>query len=161
GPRTPLRFVVEGELHLALDDIFLHRTVMLPPTDEVGTTPAAAYIAWCHQATTIEAIAVGDWLVHRGHIDGDELRAIAVTQGWRDGAHETAWVLDHLSGDARSIPESKARSMVMFAGLPCPVPNASVELGGTVVHADLWFPTYRCAVEYEGRQHQTDRAQYV
>ena len=41
GPRRPLRFVVQGDLHLALDGIFLHRTRALPPTDGVGVAPAA------------------------------------------------------------------------------------------------------------------------
>jgi hypothetical protein len=82
-------------------------------------------------------------------------------QEWRDGAPEAAWVLDHLVGDARSLPESRARAMVVFAGLPAPVPNAPIHLGGTVVHGDLWFPASRCVLEYEGEQHQLDRGQYV
>ncbi|HEX4685292.1 MAG TPA: hypothetical protein VH228_00820 [Nocardioides sp.] len=160
GPPLPLRFVVQGELHLAVEGTFLHRTVLLPPTDDVGVTPAAAYLAFCHRSSTIEAIAVGDWLAHRGHIDGDELRALVRAQDWRDGASEVAWVMDHLVGDSRSMPESEVRAMVTFAGLPMPVSNAPIQLGDVVVHGDLWFPTYRCVLEYEGRQHQLDRAQY-
>lgn len=161
GQRVPLHFVVEGELHLALPGVFLHRTVKLPPVDEVGVTPAAAFVALCVRATTIDAIVVGDWLLHREHMDGDELRALVTEQPWRDGAVEAAWVLDHLTGDARSLPESKSRAMVRFAGLPTPEPNAPITLGEAVVHGDLWFPAYRCVGEYEGEQHQLDRDQYV
>lgn len=32
GPRLPVRFVVEGDHHLAIDGIFLHRTKKLPPS---------------------------------------------------------------------------------------------------------------------------------
>ena len=32
GPRLPVRFVIEGELHLAFDNVFLHRTKKLPPS---------------------------------------------------------------------------------------------------------------------------------
>ncbi len=60
GPRLPVRFVVEGDLHLAFDEIFLHRTKKLPPTDEEGVTPAAAYIAYCRRARVIDAVKVGD-----------------------------------------------------------------------------------------------------
>lgn len=161
GSTRPLRFVVQGELHLALDGIFVHRTVLLPPIDEVGVTPSAAYVALCHRVTTIDAIAVGDWLLHRHHVDGDELRALAASQDWRAGAAEASWVVDHLVGDSRSLPESKVRAMVGFAGLPAPEPNGAIVLGRTVVHGDLWFPAFRCVVEYEGEQHQRDRAQYV
>jgi hypothetical protein len=161
GPTFPLRFVVEGDLHLDLDGIFLHRTVLLPPVDAVGATPAAAYLAYCHRARTVDAISVGDWLLHRGHVDGDELRRLVARQDWRDGAAEAAWVMDHLDADARSLRESAVRSMLRFAGLPAPESNGPVEVGDVVVHGDLWYPQYRVAVEYEAAHHQTDRGQYV
>jgi len=37
GPRRPVRFAIEGELHLTFDEIFLHRTKRLPPTS--GSPP--------------------------------------------------------------------------------------------------------------------------
>jgi hypothetical protein len=161
GSRSPLRFVVQGDLHLALDGVFLHRTVKLPPIDDVGVTPAAALVAYAHRATTLEVIAVGDWLIHRGHVDPDDLRAFVLAEEWRDGAPGVAWVLEHLAPDARSLPESKIRGMCAFAGLPVPDPNGAIELGEVTVHGDLWYPAYRFAVEYEGEQHQLDRGQYV
>ena len=84
-----------------------------------------------------------------------------LAQDWRDGAAETAWVLEHLAPDARSLPESKVRAMSDFAGLPSPAPNGAIELGEVTVHGDLWYPTYAFVVEYEGEQHQLDRGQYV
>ena len=39
GPSWPIRFVVEGDLHLVLPGIFLHRTKLLPPVDSFGATP--------------------------------------------------------------------------------------------------------------------------
>jgi len=161
GPAYPLRFVVEGDLHLALEGVFLHRTAVLPPTDDVGVTPAAAYLAYCRRVRTVDAIAAGDWLLHRGYVDADELRALIVAAPWRDGAAEAAWVLDHLVGDARSLRESEVRSSLAFAGLPPPQINGSITLGDVTVHGDLWFPDYLTAVEYEGMQHQADRGQYV
>src|SRR3954447_16325463 len=162
GPAYPLRFVVEGDLHLDLQGVFLHRTALLPPTDDVGVTPAAAYLAYCRRVRTVDAIAAGDWLLHRSHMEADELRALIAAAPWRDGAAEAAWVLGHLVGDARSLRESEVRSYLGFAGLPSPQPNGLVVLGEeTAVHGDLWFPEFRTAVEYEGVQHQTDRGQYV
>jgi len=161
GPPYPLRFVVQGDLHLALDGVFLHRTVLLPPVDEVGVTPAAACLAVCRRVRTVDAIGVGDWLLHRGHVDADELTGLVTTEPWRDGAAEVAWVLDQLVGDARSMRESALRCYLVFAGLPPAEPNGPIVLGDVAVHGDLWFPAYRTAVEYEGVQHQADRGQYV
>ena len=33
-----------------LDDVFLHRTEVLPPLDDVGVTPAAAFMQYCATA---------------------------------------------------------------------------------------------------------------
>lgn len=161
GSPAPLRFVAQGDLHLALEGVFLHRTVKLPPVDDAGVTPAAAFVAYAHRATTIDTIAVGDWLIHREHVDADELHALVLAEDWRDGAAETAWVMEHLAPSARSLPESKVRAMSDFAGLPSPAPNGPIELGEVTVHGDLWYPAYSFAVEYEGEQHQLDRGQYV
>lgn len=162
GPRTPVRFVVEGDLHLAFDGVFLHRTTRLPPTDEVGVTPAAAFLAYCARARAIDAIKVGDWLLHHGHASREEIRDLALSAPWRDGAHEAIWVLDHLDARSRSLKESETRAVLVFAGLPPPEVNTAVDVGEDVeVISDLAYRRWSTVVEYEGRQHQEDRAQYV
>jgi hypothetical protein len=88
GPLRPIRFVVARDLHLTLDDVFLHRTVRLPPLDEVGVAPLAAYVSYCSRARVIDAIKVGDWLLHHAHMDWGDLRAFSLDQRWRDGADE-------------------------------------------------------------------------
>ncbi len=50
GPRRPVHFVVEGELHLAFEGVFLHRTKALPPLDDVGVCVEAAFMSYCVQA---------------------------------------------------------------------------------------------------------------
>lgn len=162
GPRLPVRFVVARDHHLAHDEVFLHRTVRLPPTDEVGVVPAAAYLAFCARARAIDAIAVGDWLLHRSHTTTEEIRELALSAPWRAGASEAIWVLDHLDGCARSLPESETRAVLEFAGLPLLETNPEVVIGpGVTITPDLWSELWRTAVEYEGGQHQTDRDQYV
>jgi hypothetical protein len=108
GPRAPLHFVLEGDHHLTLSGVFLHRTVSMPPEDGVGVSAEAAFVAYCAEARTIDAIRVGS------------------------------------------------------AGLPEPAVNAPILLeDGHEVTPDLWFEDRRCVVEYEGGQHQEDRAQYT
>jgi len=161
GPRFPVRFVVEGELHLAFDNVFLHRTKRLAPTDEVGVVPAAAFVAFCASARVIDAIKVGDWLLHQRHTTIDEIRNLALGGLWRRGADEAIWVLDHLDARSRSLKESEARAILTFAGLPRPDVNATVDVNeDVVVIGDLVYTGWHTIVEYEGSHHQEDRSQY-
>lgn len=162
GPRRPIRFVVEGDLHLAVDGIFLHRTKRLPPADERGVSPAAAFVAYCALTRVIDAIKVGDWMLHHNHLVPSDVRTLALAAPWRDGAHEALWILDHLDGRSRSLKESETRAVLSFAGLPAPEVNSEVDVKeDVVVIGDLVYRPWNVVVEYEGRQHQEDRAQYV
>jgi hypothetical protein len=161
GPHLPVRFVVEGDLHLAFDQIFLHRTKRLPPTDDIGVTPASAFLAYCRRARVIDAIKVGDWLLHHDHMTLGEVHNLALAEQWRDGADESLWVLDHLEGDSRSLPESETRAVLEFAGLPAPSGNRRLPIDGAIVIGDLVCLSWRTVVEYEGSHHQQDRGQYV
>lgn len=161
GPRLPVRFVVEGDLHLAFEDVFLHRTKKLAPTDDVGIAPAGAFLAYCARARVIDAIKVGDWLLFHGHTTVAEIRSLALMEPWRDGAHESLWILDHLDARSRSLKESETRSVPRFAGLPEPAVNVAVDVGEDVeVIGDLVYGDQDLVVEYEGAQHQEDRTQY-
>lgn len=133
GPLHPLRFVVAGDLHLAIDGIMLHRTEVLPPLDADGVTPAAAYLHFCSTSTTIDAIAVGDWLLHRGHLSLEGLAELARRDRWRPGAAEVRWVRQWLRPGSRSLPESRLRGLLAFAGLPEPDVNAEIRTEGELV----------------------------
>jgi hypothetical protein len=162
GPRRPIRFVVEGDLHLDLEGIFLHRTKRLPPTDEIGATVPAAFIAYCARARVIDAIKVGDWLLRHRHMTVAGVEALALSALWRDGAHEAIWILDHLDARARSLKESETRAVLTFAGLPRPEVNIGVDVNEDVqVIGDLVYPRWAVVVEYEGVDHQEDRSVYV
>ena len=161
GPKSPLHFVVEGDLHLDLHGIFLHRTVRMPPHDEHGVAGEAAFLAWCAEATVIDAIAGGSLLLHHELMSMPSLEGLLLEQPWRRGASEAAWVLPHLDGRCRSIPEAQLLTYLRFAGLPEPDVNALVELApGVFLTPDLWWSAYRAAAEYEGSHHQEDRGQY-
>jgi hypothetical protein len=162
GPRLPVRFVVGRDLHLALPRVFLHRTKRLPPTDDVGVVPAAAYLAFCRRARVVDAITVGDWLLHHRHTTVREVRDLALGAPWRAGASEALWVLDHLDGAARSLPESETRAVLTFAGLPPPGVNRTLRLAEDLtLIGDLVYERWRLVVEYEGAHHQQERGQYV
>jgi hypothetical protein len=162
GPRTPVHFVVAGDLHLVIPGVFLHRTKRLPPVTGRGVCNEAAFIAYCTQARVIDAIKVGDWLLHHDHMELAALVELATAQLWRDGAHEALYVSNHLEAGSKSLKESEVRSMLLFAGLPLPEVNAAVDLSGNAtVEADLVYRTWPVIIEYEGVQHQEDRLQYT
>ncbi|MCD6639079.1 MAG: hypothetical protein LT071_04100 [Nocardioides sp.] len=162
GSPSPLHFVAQGDHHLALQGVFLHRTVLMPPCDEVGVTPTAAFVAHCVEARVIDAIKVGSWLVHRELLDLEELDTLVHEQRWRWGCKEAAWVLEHLDGRCRSLPESELLALVRWSGLPDPEVNAAIEIGdGEWLTPDLWWARWRRIAEYEGSQHQEDRSQYI
>ena len=161
GPRLPLRFVVEGELHLAFDNVFLHRTKRLPPTDGVGVIVEAAYVAYCARARVIDAIKVGDWLLHQRHTTLAAIRTFALSCQWRDGADEALWILDHLDGRARSLKESEVRAILSAAGLGGYEVNGAVDVEEDIeVIGDLVYRRWRTVIEYEGVHHQLDRGVY-
>ena len=154
GPRRPLHFIVAGDLHLDLDDIFLHRTEVLPPLDDVGVTPAAAFIQYCATARMIDAIKVGDWLLHHRHMTVLEVAELARRDQWRPGAKQLRRVLPYLDAGSRSLKESESRALVVFSGLPTPEVNADLVVNGRRLGCvDLLFRLWLLVLEYEGRQH--------
>lgn len=89
------------------------------------------------------------------------MAALALSALWRDGAHEAVWVLDHLDGRSRSLKESETRGVLVFSGLGTPEVNVMVPVGEDItVIGDLVHRRWGLVVEYEGVQHQEDRAQY-
>lgn len=161
GPRWPLHFVVEGDLHLTLDGVFLHRTVKMPPSDEDGVSIEAAFVAFCAEARTIDAIKVGCLLLHGEQLDLRVLDQLLIEEKWRRGVPETAYVLPFLDGRCRSLPEAELLAYVVAAGLPLPEVNHPIEVApGVELTPDQWYDACELAIEYEGSHHQEDRDQY-
>ena len=100
-------------------------------------------------------------LLHDELMDLALLEEILTQERWRCGAAETAYVLPFLDDRCRSLPEAELLTYVVFAGISAPEVNQKITLAdGTELTPDLWFVDRGMAVEYEGSQHQEDRAQY-
>ena len=160
GPLRPFHFTVAGELHIDLEDIFLHRTVAMPPLDDIGVSAASAFIGLCSTARVISLISIGDWLLRAGHMTLTELTELARHQRWRPGAGEAMWVSGHLDARSRSPKESETRALLVFAGLPVPEVNPPLLEDPNTPWTDLLYRHWRLAIEYEGSQHLIDRKQY-
>lgn len=161
GPRLPIHFVAEGDLHLDLDGVFLHRTKSLAPLRHGQMSAEGAFIAYCWLARVIDAIKVGDWLLHNQHMDLRRLIEIAEAHLWRAGAHEALFIANFLTDKSRSLKESETAACLTFAGLPRPEFNITLDIPGREVIGDLVYRLLKVVVEYEGTHHQEDRPQYV
>jgi hypothetical protein len=162
GPRLPLHFVIEGDLHRDLDGVFLHRTVKMPPHEGTAVSDEAAYVAFCAEARMIDAIKVGCAMLRFGRLDLHLLDEILGLEKWRRGVPETQHVLPFLDGRCRSMPEAELMAYILVAGLPIPDINRELEVApGVPLTPDMWFEMYTLAIEYEGSQHQEDRSQYT
>ncbi|MCL8252092.1 hypothetical protein AERO_11915 [Aeromicrobium fastidiosum] len=161
GEVIPVHFTIAGDLHLAGDGIRLHRTEVLPPLDDVGVTPAAAFVQHCASATLLEAVAVGDWLLHRRRMSTGEVVDVVRHQSWRPGAHQVGAVLPLLDAGSMSVKESEVRVRLVSAGLPVPEVNVRLEIGGELIGiGDLLMRCVMLVLEYEGRQHAESVRQF-
>ncbi len=155
------RRLFSGDLHIALDDIFVHRTEVFPPLDDVGVMPAAAFFQYCATARMIDAIKVGDWLLHREYMSRLELTELARRDEWRPGASQVRRVIPHLDAASRSLKESETRALIVFSGLPVPESNVDLVVAGRWLGCvDLLFRMWLLVLEYEGRQHAETTEQF-
>lgn len=161
GPLLPLHFVVEGDLHLDLDGVFLHRTKSLAPLVDGRMSAEGAFISYCSLTRVIDAIKYGDWLLHHGHLALSRLIEIAGAHLWRAGAYEALFISNYLTDRSRSLKESETAACLTFAGLPRPQFNVTLDhVVEREVIGDLLYDELRLVIEYEGRHHQEDRTQY-
>lgn len=163
GDLFPLHFTVGRDLHLPdLPRIFLHRTLRMPRCTDAGVQLATALIGTAAELPLIDVVCAGDWLLHRGLLRLDSLRRTLVLEHWRPGAPAARQAADLLRSCSRSPMESQVRCLLVAAGLPEPESNADVvdADGQFLACADLYYRWLRLLIEYEGRQHALDAAQF-
>ncbi|RBY77717.1 hypothetical protein DQ238_14945 [Geodermatophilus sp. TF02-6] len=102
-----------------------------------------------------ELVAVGDGLLRAGRLTAESLvRRLARADGVR-GVVRARECAPLLTAAAASRPESLIRYWLVTSDLPDPQVQVPVHdrWGREVTHADLGYPQWKVAVEYEGQQH--------
>ncbi len=163
GDLFPLHFTIGRDHHLpALQDIFLHRTVRMPRHSEHGVSIVAAFIGAASLLRLIDAVKIGDWLLHRGHLTLERLIRVVELEHWRPGTETAKRAMLLFDRDSRSLQESEVRCLMVAAGLPCPESNVDLydENGTFLGCGDLVYRWLRLVIEYEGRHHALDTAQF-
>jgi hypothetical protein len=120
-----------------------------------ATSGAQTFLDLAPRLAPAELVVIGDALLRGGHMTSAALNARLARADRVRGvvrARECAGLLD---AGAMSRPESLLRYWLATCDLPAPEPQLPVcdRWGRVVAHADLGWPRYRVAVEYEGRQH--------
>jgi hypothetical protein len=108
-----------------------------------------------------ELVAIGDALFRADHLDGARLTARLERAAGTRGVVLARRVASMLTPLAASRPESLFRYWLLDSELPDPEPQVPVldRWGREVAHADLGYPRWKVALEYEGRHH-AEREQF-
>jgi hypothetical protein len=125
------------------------------------TSGAQTYLDLAARLWAPDLLALGDALMRAGHLDASDLqRRLHRADRVRGVVRARQWA-PHLSEKAASQRESWLRYWLLVSDLPDPVIQAPIldRQEREVAHADLGYPAWKVALEYEGRQH-AERGQF-
>ena len=126
------------------------------------TSAAQTWLHLSHRLTIDELVVLGDSMLRRRHqtTTPDELRALTESTHKMRGLAKARSALDLIQPGTDSSMETRARLLLVHAGLPCPVVNRAAvdDLGRFLALPDMSYPTRRIAIEYDGDVHRTDPA---
>jgi Protein of unknown function (DUF559) len=125
------------------------------------TSPAQTFLDLASDLDLVDMVVVGDSLVGAGVTRPEELVAAAAASRGRR-ARTARRAAAYVRGGVDSPMESRLRMLLLLAGLPEPVVNHALrdETGRVRYRLDLSFPQWRIAIEYDGRQHAENTAQW-
>jgi len=122
------------------------------------SAPEQTFVELAEQLSLVDLVVVGDYLVGRGRITPARLVAYCAEHGSQAARRAASYVRRGVD----SPMETRLRMLLVLAGLPEPVVNFKVhyEDGRLRYRFDLSYPDYKVVVEYDGRQHRADLAQW-
>jgi hypothetical protein len=128
-----------------------------------ATTPERTFCDLASMLTLAQLVAVGDVLLSRGGAAARRaLTAAVAAHPARKHRRRLCRALELLDARSESPKESELRVLLIEAGFPVPEVNHVVVDGAQafVARVDLAYPDLKIAIEYEGDQHRTDKAQW-
>jgi Protein of unknown function (DUF559) len=104
----------------------------------------------------VEAVVIADMALHSGLVQLPELRARVATHPPRKGIAQLRQVVDLAEPAAESPMETRLRLHLVLAGLPRPLAQVPLldERGRFLGRPDLYYPTRRLCLEYDGGTHR-------
>lgn len=109
----------------------------------------------CVLQSPVEALVALDMAVVARLTDKDALRCYATQVIGHRGVARLKSLADH-AAPAESPMETRLRWLLIAAGLPPPEVQAELrnDEGGIIGRADLYYPSARLIIEFDGRNHQ-------
>lgn len=150
----------------ARDGIAAHRAeTTFPPTKHRGVPVSAPVAVFLVLATLhldlVALVVLGDSLVRRAKITPEVL--VDAASNWSGtGARLARRAAGLIRAGVDSAMETRLRLLIIFAGLPEPEVNFIVrnENGEWELRFDLCYPQLKLIIEYDGKHHRRDQAQW-
>jgi len=124
--------------------------------------PARGWVQLAHDWPFDAMVAAGDFLVARRRplVTVEELRTEAA---WARRERALGAALAAIRVGSESPEETRLRLVLLRGGLPEPELNIDIfdDTGRFLGRGDLVFPRFKVLVEYDGRQHASDPAQFA
>lgn len=125
------------------------------------TDPCRTFLDLAEDCDLVDLVVVGDSLVRRAGVSVDDLVTAAAAPGRHRRLARRAAALVRAGVD--SPQETRTRILCVLAGLPEPEVNLVFRGpdGAVLRRADLGYRTVKVSLEYDGRQHAEDGAQWA
>lgn len=138
--------------------------------DEIGvidgmrvTTPARTALDLARRYPLGIAVAAVDALAQATEVKPADVDLLVERYRGRRGLRAARTALELVDGGAQSPKETWLRLLLVSAGFPRPQTQIAVrnEWGWAEAYLDMGWEEIKVAVEYDGDQHRSSRAQYV
>lgn len=153
-------------LRSRLPGVVLHRRLhAIPSTTVAGipvTRPERTFVDCGTRLGLVTLVQVAEHLLRATSCTREGLESFCHAQHLH-GVTRTRRAMTMVRAGSESPRETLLRLMLVFARLPEPQVNVDVldERGRFVARVDLLYPRWKVVVEYDGRHHETDRAQWA
>jgi very-short-patch-repair endonuclease len=125
------------------------------------SSPAQCVLDLAGDLDLVDLVVLGDSVVQAEAVTPEELRAAAAAWSGR-GTAKVRRAMALVRRGAESPMETRLRLLVVLAGLPEPLVQVEVvdDEHGIRIRVDLCWPQWKVVLEYDGRQHAEDTAQW-
>ncbi|UPK76772.1 DUF559 domain-containing protein [Nocardioidaceae bacterium SCSIO 66511] len=162
GSELPVRFASTQPHRSRCDWVQVIRRMRVADCQGPAVCPEQCWVDACLDLDLVDAVIAADWLIHNNATTLTRLtRFVEATDNW-EGICNARIALPYVREDVRSPRETVTRLLLVLAGLPGPdTCNLNVYDDDRFLGCgDLVWVAYRLVVEYDGRQHAEDTAQW-
>jgi hypothetical protein len=159
GSPGPLCFVTTHPRQVRRQGVRVTRVTSLPAHHGSVTVAEHCWVAAARDLTLLDLVTAGDWLLRERLTTLPALQAYVESTSIR-GVGSAREAIGLVREQVDSARETWLRLCLVFAGLPTPQCNPTVQGVRRYGRVDLTYLKYRVLIEYEGDQHRGDNRQW-